>query len=107
MVVIILIELKIDETPAICKLNIAKSTAGPECDITPLNGGYNVQPVPTPDSTTLDIIKNKIDGIRSQKLKLFSLGKAISLAPIKTGTNQLPKPPINIGITIKKIIIRP
>jgi len=30
IVVIILIELKIDDTPAICKLNIAKSTAGPE-----------------------------------------------------------------------------
>jgi hypothetical protein len=36
---------------------------------------------------------------------LFNRGKAISGAPIKMGTNQLPKPPISTGITIKKIII--
>ena len=36
---------------------------------------------------------------------LFKRGKAISGAPTKIGTNQLPKPPIKIGITIKKIII--
>ena len=35
---------------------------------------------------------------------LFNRGKAISGAPINIGTNQLPKPPIKTGITIKKII---
>jgi hypothetical protein len=35
---------------------------------------------------------------------LFSLGKLISQAPIIIGTNQLPKPPIAVGITKKKII---
>jgi hypothetical protein len=35
---------------------------------------------------------------------LFNLGKAISQAPICKGTNQLPKPPIAVGITKKKII---
>jgi hypothetical protein len=35
---------------------------------------------------------------------LFILGNAISGAPIIKGTNQLPKPPISVGITIKKII---
>jgi hypothetical protein len=35
---------------------------------------------------------------------LFNLGKDISQAPIKIGTNQLPKPPIAVGITKKKII---
>ena len=35
---------------------------------------------------------------------LFILGKAISGAPIINGTKKLPKPPINIGITMKKII---
>ena len=50
-----------------------------------------------------DSSKNK-DGGNSQKLKLFSLGKAISGAPIIRGINQLPKPPIIAGITIKKII---
>ena len=36
---------------------------------------------------------------------LFSRGKAISLAPIMVGTNQLPKPPISAGMTMKKIMI--
>jgi hypothetical protein len=41
----------------------------------------------------------------NQKDKLFKRGKAISGAPIITGTNQFPKPPIKTGITMKKIII--
>jgi hypothetical protein len=72
----------------------------------PLNGGYIVQPVPTPDSTIVEVINNKIDGGNNQKLILFNLGKAISCTPIIVGINQLPKAPINIGITIKKIIIK-
>jgi hypothetical protein len=35
---------------------------------------------------------------------LFSLGNDISQAPIIIGTNQLPKPPIAVGITKKNII---
>jgi hypothetical protein len=54
-----------------------------------------------------DLEINKIkDGGKSQNLILFIRGKAISGAPIIKGTNQLPKPPIRIGITIKKIIIK-
>jgi hypothetical protein len=41
----------------------------------------------------------------NQNDKLFKRGKAISGAPIITGTNQFPKPPIKTGITMKKIII--
>lgn len=37
---------------------------------------------------------------------LFIRGKAISGAPIINGTNQFPKPPIIIGITMKKIITK-
>ena len=44
-------------------------------------------------------------GNNSQNLMLFIRGKAISGAPNIKGTSQLPKPPIKIGITIKKIII--
>jgi len=52
-------------------------------------------------------IKSKVnDGGNNQKLKLFSLGNAISTAPIMIGINQFPKPPYKIGITIKKIIIK-
>ena len=45
-------------------------------------------------------------GIKSQNLKLLSRGKIMSGAPIIRGTNQLPKKPIRIGITMKKIIIK-
>ena len=34
-------------------------------------------------------------------------GKAMSGAPIISGTNQLPKPPIIAGITMKNTMIRP
>ena len=46
-------------------------------------------------------------GTSSQKLMLFSRGNAMSGAPIISGTNQLPKPPISAGITVKKIMISP
>jgi hypothetical protein len=46
------------------------------------------------------------DGGRSQKLILFIRGKAISGAPSINGNNQFPNPPIKIGITIKKIMIK-
>ena len=51
------------------------------------------------------IIKSR-EGGSSQKLRLFIRGKAISGAPIIRGTNQFPNPPIRIGITKKKIIIK-
>ena len=43
----------------------------------------------------------------SQKLTLFMRGKAMSGAPIMSGTNQFPKPPIIAGMTMKKTMIRP
>ena len=54
----------------------------------------------------MEAINKRIDGGNNQKLKLFNLGKAISGTPIIVGINQLPKAPINIGITIKNIIIK-
>jgi len=101
-----LIAPKIDEIPAKCRLNIAKSTAPPECAVIPDNGGYTVQPVPAPTSIVLDNKSNIKEGGNNQKLKLFKRGKAISGAPIIKGTIQLPNPPIIAGITIKKIIIK-
>ena len=35
------------------------------------------------------------------------IGGLLSGAPIISGTNQLPKPPISAGITMKKIMIKP
>ena len=46
-------------------------------------------------------------GGSSQKLMLFMRGKAMSGAPIISGTNQLPNPPISAGMTTKNTMIRP
>ena len=95
-----------DETPAKCKLKIARSTAGPEWYWYEASGGYTVQPVPAPPSINAED-NNKIkEGTNNQKLKLFNRGNAISGAPIIKGTNQFPNPPINVGIIKKKIIIK-
>ena len=63
-----------------------------------------VHPVPTPASVNIDANNNSSEGGNNQKLILFIRGKAISGATIIKGTNQLPNPPINVGITMKKII---
>lgn len=63
-----------------------------------LKGGYIVQPVPEPKSQIADKLIKKKEGTNNQKLKLFNLAKDISGAPIIIGINQLPKPPIIIGI---------
>ncbi len=47
------------------------------------------------------------DAGSSQNEMLFMRGNAMSGAPIISGTNQLPKPPIIAGMTMKKIMIRP
>jgi hypothetical protein len=60
--------------------------------------------VPAPFSTAADEMSRRSDGGRSQNLILFSRGNAISGAPSISGSNQLPNPPMNTGITRKKII---
>jgi len=93
-----------EDNPAKCKLKIAISTALPGCPTKLDKGGYRVQPVPTPPSSTLESINKAKEGGNNQKLKLFIRGNAISKVPTCAGTIQFPKPPISIGITIKKII---
>ena len=44
---------------------------------------------------------------KSQNEMLFMRGKAMSGAPIMSGTSQLPKPPIMAGMTMKNTMIRP
>ena len=71
-----------------------------------------VHPPPTPappdvPSTNNDAISSISDAGNNQKEILFIRGKAISGAPIMSGTIQFPKPPIIAGITIKKIISKP
>lgn len=102
IVTIKLIAPNIEDIPAKWRLKIAKSTEA--SDAMALRGGYTVQPVPAPAPIILDESNNNNEGGNNRKLKLFNLGNAISAAPSIRGTNQLPKPPIIAGITIKNII---
>lgn len=95
-----------EEIPAKCREKIAKSTDAPAWAKLLLSGGYTVHPVPAPLST-MPLKRSKIKaGSKNQNLILFNRGKAISGAPSIKGTSQLPKQPIKIGITMKKIIIK-
>ena len=104
MVVIKLALPRILLTPAKCREKIPKSTAAPGCPMVE-RGGYTVHPVPTPLSTNPEANKRERAGGRSQNLMLFIRGKAISGAITIRGTNQLPNPPIIVGITKKKIMM--
>ena len=55
-------------------------------------------------STNIDSNKSNIEGKSSHRLRLFSRENAISGIPNIRGSSQFPNPPINIGITKKKII---
>jgi hypothetical protein len=85
IVVIKFIAPAIEAPPAKCKLKIAMSTAAPLCATASAKGGYTVQPVPTPPSTKLDVSSRISAGGKSQKLKLFKRGKAMSGAPNNNG----------------------
>lgn len=97
---------RIDEAPAKCKLKIDKSTELPAWARLEESGGYTVHPVPAPLSTKPPASSRVSDGGSSQKLILFKRGKAMSGAPIINGTSQFPNPPIIMGITMKKIMIK-
>lgn len=105
IVVIKLMAPRIEEIPARWREKMIRSTEAPGWEKFPAKGGYTVQPVPAPASTTADAISSRKEGGRSQKLMLFRRGNAMSGAPIIKGTNQFPKPPIIIGMTVKKIIM--
>jgi hypothetical protein len=52
------------------------------------------------------IISIVMEGGNSQNLMLFIRGKAMSGAIIIIGTSQFPNPPIMMGITMKKIMMK-
>ena len=105
MVTMKLIAPRIEEIPAKCSEKIAISTDMPGCEAAVERGGYNVQPVPAPSPMTDDKSRRQKDGGRSQKLILFIRGKAMSGAPIMSGTAKLPKPPISAGMTKKNTMM--
>ena len=104
MVLIKLILFMIDDAPARCREKIATSTDGPLCVTFLAKSGYTVHPVPAPFSTITDMININKDGNRSHSLMLFIRGNAMSGAPNINGSNQFRSPPMNMGITNKKII---
>ena len=99
-----------EAAPARWSENIAISTAGPT-DPEVESGAYTVQPVPAPKpvppGTKLEPKSIMKPTTVSQNEMLFIRGNAMSGAPIIRGTNQLPKPPIKAGITMKNTMIRP
>ena len=95
-----------EETLARCKEKIVRSTDAPAWARLPASGGYSVHPVPAPASTIEDASNRRKDGGSSQKLMLFIRGNAMSGVPIISGSSQFPNPPIIMGITIKKIIMK-
>ena len=62
---------------------------------------------PESPSTNMDSTRNAKENGSSQKEMLFMRGKAMSGAPIISGTSQLPKPPIIAGMIMKNTMIRP
>ena len=60
-----------------------------------------------PPGTNSENSSEKKPATVSQNEMLFMRGKAMSGAPIISGTNQLPKPPIIAGMTMKNTMIRP
>lgn len=106
IVVIKLMAPKMEEIPAKWSEKMVKSTALPPWKIWVESGGYTVHPVPAPMSVIEEANKRVNEGGSSQNLILFIRGNAISGAPNIMGTNQLPNPPIIVGITIKKIITK-
>lgn len=76
------IDVSADESPDISRAVIKIETLEGDRDIKEvLKGGYNVQPVPPPNSVIIDKIRHRYENTRRIKEKLFILGKAISGDP--------------------------
>ncbi len=90
IVVMMLIDPMIDETPMMCTAKIAMSMPMPICTD---SGAYSVQPAAVaPPGTKNEPINSSAAGGSSQKLQLFMRAKAMSGAPIMSGICQLAKP---------------
>jgi hypothetical protein len=67
-----------------------------------------VQPAPAePICTRNDAITKHWETRNVQNESMFSVGKAMSRAPIMRGIRRLPNAPIIIGVMAKKIMMRP
>lgn len=62
--------------------------------------------MPAPLSTIEEDNRRKKEGTSNQKDRLFIRGNTMSTQPSIKGISQFPNPPIAMGITIKKIMIK-
>ncbi len=101
MVTMTLIAPMIEEAPIKWMANIIIGTESPPCKT---SGGYMVHPAAgaPPGIESVDSNSVKANG-RIQKLKLFMRGKAMSGAPICSGTIQFARP-TKAGMTAPKIM---
>ena len=108
MVTIKLREVRVDDVPDNSNPRIKTSTTiGDKLINDVLNRGYNVQPVPLPNSLFIAISTTVYDkGIRMTDM-LLTLGYATSDVPKYIGINIFPRVPYAAGITKKKIISNP
>ena len=104
MVTTMLMAPMIDEAPIRCTAKIARSMPGPICAV---SGAYRVQPAAVaPPGTKNDVVSSVAATGSSQKLKLFMRAKAMSEAPICSGTSQFAKP-TKAGMIAPNTMIRP
>src|SRR3954470_15442195 len=70
--------------------------------------GYDVHPAAGgPSGAKNDAVSTAVAANMVQNDSMFSTGKAMSRAPMSSGTQKLPNPPIRIGVMAKKIMIVP
>ena len=101
-------DVRVDDVPDNSSAHIIRSiTIGDKVISDVDNGGYNVQPVPVPNSLlrAADMIVYDM-GINSTD-RLLILGYTTSDVPKYNGANIFPKDPKSAGITKKKIISKP
>src|ERR1044072_2533933 len=81
---------------------------GPGVPIAVDSVAYDVQPAwGAPSGTKNDAVRIAVAAATRQNEAMLRRGKAMSRAPMSRGRQKLPKPPIRIGVTAKKIMIVP
>jgi hypothetical protein len=104
IVTTMLIEPMIELAPRTCIAKMPASMLGPICRV---SGAYSVQPAAgAPPGMKKLPTSISAAGISSQKLRLFMRAKAMSGAPICSGTIQFAKP-TKAGMIAPKTMIRP
>jgi len=101
-------DVKVDDVPDNSKATMIRSiTIGDKVISDVLSGGYNVQPVPVPNSVLRDVLIIAYDMGIKRTLRLLILGYVTSDVPKYIGTKIFPIDAKSVGITRKNIISNP